>query len=46
MSEPDIEPENQIICPNTNGNHVWIWDEDQDDYYCDECGVWHDKQEC
>lgn len=47
MKEEDhgIEPENRTICPNTSGQHPWIWDEDQDDYQCDECGVYESQQE-
>ena len=46
MKEEDyILPESRTICPSTQGEHIWIWDEEQDDYRCDECGVYHDKQE-
>ena len=44
-NEPIFEPENQTDCPNTGKGHIWIWDEQQDDYYCDECGVWTGNQE-
>ena len=40
-----IEPENMTICKATQGNHQWVWDDDIDDYRCDECGVFHDRQE-
>ena len=43
--EHGIEPENMTICRNTQGNHQWVWNEDQDDYECDECGVSHNNQE-
>lgn len=45
MTEPEIGPENKTKCPDTGGKHVWVWDEDQDDYYCDECGVYNEQQE-
>ena len=43
--EPNIEPENRTICEVTKEGHMWIWDEDRDDWYCDECGVYHEQQE-
>lgn len=45
MTEPVYEPENQTDCPNTGAGHVWIWDEDQESYVCDECGVYEHSQE-
>jgi rubredoxin len=45
MTEPNIDPENRTICPNTTRQHQWVWDDDKDDWYCDECGVWHEEQE-
>lgn len=45
MSEPTFEAENKTLCPNTQGNHQWAWDDDQDSYFCDECGVREDNQE-
>lgn len=45
MEEPWIEPENRTVCEVIQEAHVWVWDEDQDDYYCDECGVYHEQQE-
>jgi len=43
--EPNIEPENKTKCPNTNGEHLWVWDEDRQDWFCDECGVSESRQE-
>ncbi len=43
--EPNIEPENRTICPNTNAGHMWLWEEDNDDWCCDGCGVYHNQQE-
>lgn len=43
--KPDYEPENRTECLNTGGQHSWIWDEDIDDYRCDECGVSESHQE-
>ena len=45
MTEPNIEPENMTMCPFTKGCHIWIWDDEQDDWYCDECGVLNSQQE-
>ena len=45
MSEPWMEPENRTKCPNNGGNHQWIWIEDQEDWFCDECGVLESQQE-
>lgn len=44
-NELDIEPENRTECPNTSGAHIWLWDKDQEDWQCDECGVYHDRPE-
>jgi len=43
--EHGIEPENRTICEYTGGNHQWIWDEEKESYFCDECGVLKDNQE-
>lgn len=45
MEEPNMEPENRTECSATGNKHTWIWDEDQDDWHCDECGVYHEQQE-
>ena len=45
MTEPNYEPENRSKCDSNDGLHQWVWDEDIDDYYCDECGVHHENQE-
>ena len=41
----NIEPENRTKCPDTGGKHQWVWNEDQDDWRCDACGVWESRQE-
>ena len=43
--EPVIQPENKTNCPNTGGDHQWVWDEDRQDWFCDECGVSESNQE-
>jgi len=43
--EPLCEAENRTLCESTEGAHEWVWDGEQQDYYCDECGVWHERQE-
>ncbi len=43
--ENHIEPENQTTCPNTRAGHVWLWNKEQDQYECDECGVLEGNQE-
>lgn len=43
--ELNIEPENKTECSSTGEGHVWIWDKEQDDWQCDECGVWESQQE-
>lgn len=45
MAEPTFEAENRTECPNTGEGHVWIWDDEKEEYFCDECGVTEDKQE-
>ncbi len=44
VKEPNIEPENQTKCEATGGKHCWIWDEDIEDWFCDECGVLESNQ--
>jgi len=44
MGTQDIEPENRTKCSATQGEHVWTWDDDADDWRCDECGVTEDRQ--
>ena len=43
--EPIIQPETKTNCPNTGGDHQWVWDEDRQDWFCDECGVSESNQE-
>jgi hypothetical protein len=43
--EPFFEAENRTMCPSTGGRHSWVWDSNNQDYYCDECGVSESRQE-
>jgi len=43
--ESVIEPENKTKCPNTGGEHQWVWDKERQEYFCDECGVSESDQE-
>jgi len=46
MGEGWYEPENRTKCEYTeSGKHEWVWDEEQEDYQCDNCGIWHDSPE-
>ena len=43
--KPFYEAENETTCPVTQDVHVWQWDTEIDEYYCDECGVLESNQE-
>jgi len=43
--EHGIEPENRTVCPATEGLHQWMWDEEKDEYFCDECCCSEENQE-
>lgn len=46
MPEPKYEPENQTECAYTESKiHQWFWDEDKQDWQCDECGIMQEHQE-